>query len=248
MKKSGRMIVIAAVWIVLWQLASALIHNKIIFVGPWEVGCALAEQMRQADFWLTVGSSALRICGGFLAAFAAAVLVGIAASGCSLLGEFLEPAVGLLQSVPVASFVILALIWIGSRNLSVLISFLVVFPIIYRNTLQGMAAADEQMLEMAKVFQMGALRRFLYIYRPVLLPYLMSAGKIACGMAWKSGVAAEVIGVPDLSVGEKLYMAKIYLSTAELFAWTLVVIVVSRIFEWIFLRGLAACDVRRRPR
>lgn len=245
MKKKYRSVLIIAIWILLWQMAAVLIDKKIIFVGPLEVAKALAEQIWQPEFWQTIFSSSARICGGFLAAFLLAVLVGVAASQFGLLQEFLEPAVGLLQSVPVASFVILALIWIGSENLSVLISLIVVFPVIYRNTLQGMQAADEKMLEMAQVFRFGWLRRFLYIYRPAMFPYLVSASKIAFGMAWKSGVAAEVIGVPDMSIGEKLYMAKIYLSTAELFAWTLVIIVVSRVLERGFLWVLGWFDAEK---
>ena len=242
MKKKYRSILIISIWVLLWQLAAVLINKKIIFVGPLEVVKALAEQIWQPEFWQTIFSSSARICGGFLAAFPLAALIGVTASQFGLLQEFLEPAVGLLQSVPVASFVILALIWIGSENLSILISMIVVFPVIYRNTVQGMQAADEEMLEMAQVFRLGWRRRFLYVYRPAMFPYLVSASKIAFGMAWKSGVAAEVIGVPDMSIGEKLYMAKIYLSTAELFAWTLVIIVVSRVLERGFLWVLGWFD------
>ena len=83
----------------------------------------------------------------------------------------------LLQSVPVASFVILALIWIGSKNLAVLISFVIVFPVIYRNTLQGMKAADEQLLEMADVFGMSAWGRLcMYTARRCFRIYWPEAG------------------------------------------------------------------------
>lgn len=238
MKKRVRTGVLIFIWLCIWQAAAWGIGNRILFVGPVEVLGALKEQIGQPDFWRTIAHSSVRICGGFFCSFVLACVIGIAAGRYGLLREFLEPAVGLLQSVPVASFVILALIWIGSENLSVLISFVVVFPIIYRNTLQGMAATDRKLLEMAQVFEIGPVRRFWYIYRPALFPYLTASCRTAFGMAWKSGAAAEVIGVPDLSIGEKLYMAKIYLSTAELFAWTLVIIVVSRIFETLFLRIL----------
>lgn len=245
MKKQYRSILIICIWILLWQTAAVWIDRKIIFVGPLDVAEALVMQITDMEFWQTILQSSIRICGGFLISFLLAVLIGILSSRYYLIKEFLEPAVGLLQSVPVASFVILALIWAGSDNLAVLISLIVVFPVIYRNTLQGMRAADKELLEMAEVFRLGWGRRFWYIYRPALFPYLISAVRIAFGMAWKSGVAAEVIGVPDTSIGEKLYMAKIYLSTAELFAWTLVIIVVSRIFEKLFLQILGLFDVKR---
>lgn len=238
MKKSFRSFIIILIWIALWQAAAAAIHNTIIFVGPWETLQALAVQIFTRDFWQTILSSLLRISLGFFSAFFLGILLGSAAGHFSLLQEFLEPVTGLLQSVPVASFVILALIWIGSKNLSVLITFLVVFPVIYRNVLEGIRQTDRKLLEMAHVYHLRFWKRILYLYRPALMPYLQAACRIALGMAWKSGVAAEVIGVPAHSIGEKLYMAKIYLSTAELFAWTFVIIIVSRLFEKLFLRLL----------
>ena len=50
-----------------------------------------------------------------------------------------------------------------------------------------------------------------------------------------SGIAAEVIGIPDASIGEQLYYAKLYLDTGGLFAWTFVIIVASSLFESLFL-------------
>lgn len=236
--KRIRQLLVWLIWLCLWELAARWVHNRILMVGPAEAFLALWQQLPTAEFWRTILHSSIRICGGYLLAFGAGLLAGILSYKKWYLEEFLEPAVALLQSVPVASFVILALIWIGSENLAVLISFVIVFPVIYRNTLQGMRAVDPQLLEMAAVFEMPASDRFWHLYRPALLPYLMAGGRTACGMAWKSGVAAEVIGVPDLSIGEKLYMAKIYLSTAELFAWTFVVILISRLFERGFWRML----------
>lgn len=238
--RNARRAVILLVWLLLWQLASVMIHNKIIFVGPWEAACALFSQAMTMEFWRTILSSFLRIAGGFLLAFFVGIFTAFLAGKYRLLREFLEPPVALLQSVPVASFVILALIWIGSENLSVLITFVVVFPVIYRNVLEGLSQTDQKMLEMAYIFEMKPWKKIWYIYRPALMPYLLAGSRIALGMAWKSGVAAEVIGVPDCSIGEKLYMAKIYLSTADLFAWTFVIIVVSKVFEWLFLSLLQA--------
>lgn len=236
--KNIRKVWMIMIWIVLWQLASAAVGSRILFVGPGEVASVLAVQVWQPEFWRTILSSLVRIAGGFLGAFLSGIVLAALAAKFRVIKEFLEPPVAVLQSVPVASFVILALIWIGSENLSVLITYLVVFPVIYRNVLEGIGQADRELLEMAQVFGMSLWRKIYYLYRPALMPYLLAGCRISLGMAWKSGVAAEVIGVPDHSIGEKLYMAKIYLSTAELFSWTFVIIAVSRMFEWLFLKAL----------
>ena len=129
----------------------------------------------------------------------------------------------------------LALILFSSKNLAVLISFLIVLPVLYTNLLSGIRAADPQLLEMARVFRVPALRGIRYVYLPQVLPYFRSACGSALGLCWKSGIAAEVIGMPDGSIGEQLQQAKIYLNTPDLFAWTLVIVLVSLIFEKVFL-------------
>ena len=229
--KYWRRLLIVSFWLAVWQLAAMAIDNNIILAGPWDTILALGRLIPTGGFWRSIAVSFAKISFGFGAAFAAGLVVGSFGYCFPLFGELLEPVIALLKSVPVASFVILALIWAGSENLSVLIAFLVVFPMIYVNTLAGLRSTDKKLLEMAKVFSMARWKKFRYIYLPALLPYLKSGCKIALGMSWKSGVAAEVIGVPANSVGERLYMAKIYLNTADLMAWTLVIIVISALFE-----------------
>src|SRR5699024_6100637 len=116
---------------------------------------------------------------GFLAAFVLGILLGWLAFQIPFLQEFLAPVIAFLKSVPVASFVILALIWAGSKNLSVLIAFLVVIPIIYVNTIAGLNSTDPQLLEMAEVFSVTGWRKIRFLYWPALLPYLSSACRTA---------------------------------------------------------------------
>lgn len=232
---TARRVLIIGFWILVWQTASLFIHNRIVFVGPADVIRSFFMLVPQPDFWRAVAGTFGRISLGFLAGFVCGAAFGGLAYRFPAVGEFLEPVVTLMKSIPVASFVILALIWIGSKNLAVFISFTVVFPTLYLNTAAGLASADPKLLEMAQVFSIRPLKRVRYIYIPALLPYLTSACRVALGMSWKSGVAAEVIGVPAHTIGENLYMAKIYLSTADLFAWTIVIILASALFEKVFL-------------
>lgn len=233
--KRIRQLLILLIWLLLWQLLAELIHNRILFVGPAEAFAALFLQLPTVEFWRTVLHSSFRICSGYLLAFLLGVLFGILAYKKWYAEEFLEPAVALLQSIPVASFVILALIWIGSENLSVFISFLVVVPMIYGATLAGLENMDQKLLEMSQVFSMPFLKKVRYLFIPAVHPYLVSSCRTALGMSWKSGVAAEVIGIPKTSIGEQLYYTKLYLDTSGLFAWTFSIILISAVFEFVFL-------------
>ena len=222
-------------WLILWQILSSSINNSIIFVGPADVLASLAAQITTPEFWKTIGLSSFRIFIGFLSAFFCGIMTGCLAFRFSFLDELLAPVMLLAKSIPVASFVILALIWTGSENLSVFIAFTIVLPMSYTATLSGLKSTDEKLLEMAFVFRFSFPRKVKAVYFPALLPYLMTSVRTALGMSFKSGVAAEVIGVPSHSIGEQLYMAKIYLDTAGLFSWTLVIIAVTFLIENLFL-------------
>ncbi|HCL21751.1 MAG TPA: nitrate ABC transporter permease, partial [Oscillibacter sp.] len=142
---------------------------------------------------------------------------------------------------PVASFIILALIWMRASALPLFISFLMVFPILYTNVLAGIRSADRELLEMARVFRVPWLRQARCILLPAAEPFLLAGSAAALGMSWKAGVAAEVIGVVGGSIGEKLYEAKIYLQTGDLLAWTVVIVALSALFERAVLALLRRC-------
>lgn len=221
--------------LLVWQAAAMLVNEELLLASPVQVAGRLFSLMGTESFWQTVGYTALRIVSGFLLGFAAGIVLAILAGRFKWLEILLWPFVVTIKSIPVASFVILVLIWLTSRHLSVFISFLMVFPVIYLNTLQGLKATDGKMLDMAKMFRLPFGKKLKYIYLPQLQPFLFSACSIALGLSWKSGVAAELIGRPNFSMGDMLYMAKVHMDTADLFAWTVIIIVLSQLFEKLFL-------------
>jgi NitT/TauT family transport system permease protein len=209
-----------------------------LVAAPTAVLRKLSALLATADFWLRVCFSLARIAAGFFAALLLGSLLAVAAGRFAFLEFLFWPYVAVIKATPVASFIILCLIWMGSANLSAAISFLMVLPIIYSNMLQGIRSTDGQLVEMADIFRVGWGRRMVYIYFPQLKPYMISACSVALGMTWKSGVAAEVIGIPRGSIGEALYEAKVYLNAQDLFAWTAVIILVSVAFEKVFMACL----------
>lgn len=234
-------------WLVVWQLGAAALDREIFLVTPVAAAKRLIELVPDADFWKSIGFSAVRILFGFASGMLCGTLLAVPAGKFPFVKRLLSPLMTALKSIPVASFTILALIWLSSKNLSVLVSFLICMPIYYSNMLSGIEALDPKLTEMANVFGIPAAKRFAGVYLSQLLPHFRAASALAVGLCWKSGVAAEVIGIPDGSIGEKLYMAKVYLETADLFAWTFVIIAVSWACEKLFLAavGLAVKRIER---
>lgn len=234
-----------AFWLAVWQLTAQQVGYAILLPSPLQTVQALFRLVPTGGFWLRVGVSLFGIAQGFLLAASLAVLLGACASRYDMVRILLQPLVLLSKATPVASFVILALIWMPSARLPVLISFLMVFPVLYTAVLQGIRQTDPQLLEMAKVFRIPLHKRIWAIYFPSVYPYFYSACSVALGLAWKSGIAAEVIGLPRNTVGEALYQAKVLLQTDEMFAWTAVAVLASMVVERVVLRLLALMDRTR---
>lgn len=218
-------------WLGVWVLISNVVNNDILVANPSLVIKTFVRSMVLPDFWKTIFNSMIKISIGFLLAFICGIILGGLSYWKVGLRELLSPMISLMKSIPVASFVIIALIWIDSAYLSVFISFFVVFPMIYITVLEGLNNVDKQLSEMADVFRIGMVKKVRYVYVSEVLPFLIANVKVALGMCWKSGISAEIIGLPKHSIGEKLYLSKIYLDTGELFAWTIVIVLLSVAFE-----------------
>lgn len=221
--------------LVLWQIAAVSVGQQLLVPSPLSVVRRLAVIWMETGFWATVWFTFRKIVVGFFLAFVIGVAFGALAGRFSLFELFFRPFAVMIKTVPVASFIVICLIWMSSSQLSVFISFLMVLPIIYTNVLQSIRSADPKMLEMAALFHMPWRKRVVYLWLPQMKPYLLSACAVSLGISWKAGIAAEIIGIPAGSIGQMFYDAKVYFNTVDLFAWTVIVVVVSVLFEKIVL-------------
>lgn len=228
-------LIIAAVWLIIWELVARLINNVILIAGPIDTMLSLVKSLGKVSFYISILESFLHITGGFL--IGSLLGIGLAALSVrfSLFGDFVKPLIHMLKTVPVACFVVILLIWFGSSGISFIISMMITLPVLYNNTLRGLREVPSDMTGLAHVYKMKRFRVFRYITFPSIHPYLLAAFETAIGMAWKSGVAAEVIGQSQNTIGNSVYISKIYLDTAGLFSWTLVVVLCSWVFEKLFI-------------
>lgn len=241
-------ILIVAVWLLVWQAASVLTGLEILLASPVNVFLALVKMLGTKIFYITLANSFVKITLGFLAAFAAGTILGLLSGKYGIIEEVLRPPVQLMKTLPITSFIILLLIWFGSENVAVFIAFIVIFPMIYIGVIDGVRKGDVQLKEMAEVFGIPAFRKIRCIYIPQIVPFVEANLKTGIGMCWKAGVSAEVIGLVRYSVGEQLYYSKLYLMTAELFAWSIVVVFVSMVFEVLFIKLMElVVDVLKHP-
>lgn len=229
-----RRFIIIGIWIVLWHFLSLRIQNDIFLPGPVSVVHSLLRMIYTTGFWLAIGHSLAKISLGFLLGFLCAIILGGISCRIRVIREFLSPMISIIKSIPVASFIILVLVWVNSRALSIFISFLVTFPILYIAVLEGYDHVNLELKEMTKVYQVKAIVKLRYLYLSEILPFIISGAKVAVGMCWKAGISGEIIGLPKHSIGEQLYLSKLYLDISNLFAWTFVIVFICFAFEKVF--------------
>ncbi len=230
-KKVVYSVVVALFWLLVWQGASMLVGLDMLLPSPVQVLSALVSLVCRATFWLALLNTVLRVVFGFAVGFVAGTAFAVVAFRFEWFARFTSPIIYIIKSTPVASFIILALCWMGTETVPTFICFLMVLPIVWGNVLAGLMAVDKSLLEMADVFHFSFSKKLRYVYIPSILPYITSASETALGLSWKAGIAAEVICRTKPSIGNDIYESKFYLEIAEMFAFTVVVVLLSVLFD-----------------
>lgn len=233
LKQIGRKLLALVFWAVVWQLAAAAVGQELLIPAPRLVLTRLIALGGTALFWQSAGLTLFRIFIGFLAGTAIGTLLAVLTYAFHLADILLSPAVRVIRATPVASFIVLVLLWVQTGRVPTVTSALMVIPVLWGNVVRGIAETDPLLLEMGRAYGFGWLKQKRLIYLPSVMPYFTSGCTTALGLAWKAGVAAEVLCLPKQAVGTQLYYSKIYLETPSLFAWTLVVILLSFLVEGI---------------
>ena len=241
-----KILAVAAFWVAVWWLAATRVGADFLLPSPQAVGKELLRLIPDASFWLITITSLLRMIWGILVSLILGTPLAYLLSVSRILRALLAPLIGAIKATPVASFIILALLWLDRDILPVFITILIVVPIVSANVLEGIGSVDRELCEVATVYRFSMKKRLLRLYVPSVAPYFLAACRSSIGMAWKAGMAAEILATPQNSIGTELYFAKTYFETPTLFAWSLVVIVLSLIIEKLFVLGLERLGARFR--
>lgn len=223
----------AIIWLGIWQIISLIINEPLFLPSPIETIAALFIVGQTTKFYLSVLATLLRVLAGLIMAIILGVLLGLLSTKNQAIQTFFDPFISTVKSVPVMSFIIIALLYLKSSYVPVFVCVLLCFPIIFTNTQKGILSIDKKLLEMAKVYKVSKIKIITHIKLPAIIPYLLSSIMIVIGFSWKSVVTAEVLSAPINSIGYNLYTSKLYLDTQTLFAWTLVIVVFSIMIEKI---------------
>ncbi len=223
-------------YIALWAIAARMVDQPLLLPSPGSVIAKLIELLPQAPFWKTLLGTLLRTLEAYALGILAAVILGALCCRFAFADALIAPALSAVRATPVTSFIVLALVWLSSSRVPVLTGFLMTLPVVFSALTQAIRSIDPKLMEMAKLYRFSRLGTLRHVVIPAVLPAFAQSCLASIGLCWKAVVAAEVIGVPKMAVGSRLYEAKIYLETDSLLAWTLMIVLLSVLLENLLRR------------
>lgn len=230
-----------AFWLGVWQFGALFARTKkldFFLPTPWTVLQTLAGLCATGEFWATIALSLGRILMGMVFGTLLGILLAALTCASAWADQLLSPMIRMIRAVPVASFILLVMLAVYRATVPTVIVTLMVLPVVWSGVNQGIRQTDGQLLELARAYRFSRWKKVKLVYLPSVQPYLLSAVTTAMGLAWKSGVAAEVLCTPRQAIGTEVYNAKFYLEIPTLFAWTAVVVVLSLTMEWLLAAAL----------
>ncbi len=219
--------------ILVWKLLSLVIGAEIILPAPETTMRDMAEAVQSPVFWHSVKATVYRGLAGFGLSLLAGIVFGLLAGFNHLAFWALQPFMTVIRTTPVMSFILLALIWFRTETVPVFVAFLIAFPIIFDSVVQGIRNVDRQLVEMARLFCVKPWRILFELYFPSILPFLAAGTSSAMGLTWKVIISAEILSQPFFGIGTQMQNARIYLETARILSWTVVIVFISFVFESI---------------
>lgn len=229
---------IALTYLAVWEAASLLVGSELLLPSPFSTFRRFVELLGVAQSWEYAGLSLLRIMGGYLTGVLLGILFAVVTARSEFMESLLSPLRGVIKATPITSFILLALLWLDSNLVPLFIAVLIVLPTVWTATADAILHTDVRLIEMGKTFGLTKTQIVRKIYIPSTLPQFLAACTTSLGFAWKSGVAAEVIALPKQSIGYQLYESKLRIETVDLFAWTLLVVILSMLLERVLVRSM----------
>ena len=226
---------IALIYLAVWEAVSLLVGKELLLPSPLSTFGRLLSLLTKGESWLYAGLTLLRIMSGYVLGVVGGVLLAIFTARSRFAEALLSPLRAIIKASPVTSFILLALLWLTSDMVPLFISLLMALPIVWTTTAEAILQTDVRLVEMGRVFDLSHWQIVKKIYIPSALPQFLAACTTALGFAWKSGVAAEIIALPKQSIGYRLYESKLRIETVDLFAWTLLIVALSMLLEWLLV-------------
>jgi NitT/TauT family transport system permease protein len=229
-----------------WEFGSLIFGSDLIFPGPLPVLQRLGTLVATRRFLSALGTSFLRVLGGMVISVPLGLACGIAAGLDRRINAFLKPLFSVIAATPVMSLILISFLILGAGRTPVFTAFLMVFPVMAANTIEGIRRLDPGLKELFVVYRMSRREALNNLYLPSITPFVLGGLRSSLSLCWKVIVASEVLVQPLRSLGAGMQQAKAQLETPELFAWTVATVAAAALTQGILSLVVSRWGRRRR--
>lgn len=217
--------------LLLWQLTASYMNQPELIPSVPDLIKALFQLFATDTFYKSIFATVLRGISGILLSLAAAILAAFLFARYELLYELFRPLLTIMRSVPVISFILLALIFLDPEGIPLMIAFLTMFPLLAENLTKGIINLKPGLSLMASQFRISRKNKLIHIYYPQLKPFLFSGLVSAIGFGWRAIIMGEVLSQCAFGIGGEMKRAQLFISVPELIAWTIIAILINFLFD-----------------
>ena len=221
------------IFILLWFFISLKINSEIVFPNILTIIKKLIEIILEKSFYKDLFLSLIRVFITFILSFLLAIIFGILSGIFLYIRYMLMPIINFIRTIPTIPLILVAIIWFDNNTVPIFVSMLVIFPIMYDAVVNGIINVDKNLIDMSLSYNVSLKTQIISLYIPSIKPYILTAISQSMGITWKSILAAEILALPSLGIGSKLYESHLYLDTVSLFAYCLIAVIFNGIFEII---------------
>jgi NitT/TauT family transport system permease protein len=215
-----------------WLLLSSLVNTPLLVPSPTKVLSAFIELIGSTTSSEAILHTFFRLLLASTSSFIIGVIGGLLSGFSPFMKAILHPIATVFRTIPVVSIIVIVLILLGMRFTPYVITFLMLFPISYQATYEGMIRIDSELIDVYHLDDHHPIRMIRYCILPLIAGYLKTALLQSAGLGIKVLVMAEYLAQTPRSIGYQLYLEKVFLRYDFVFAWTLLLIVLALLFEF----------------
>ena len=232
-KNQVQVVLSCAILLFLWEIIALKINNDIYLPTLQQVFLSMKEIVLEDRFILDVVSTISRCILSFFIALVVALILGIISNNLNIFKNFLTPITSLARSIPNMVLIVLTLIWFNKESAPYIVVFIMVFPVLYDAILGSMKSIDKGILEMAELYKISRKDKILNIYLPSIKFSLVSILSSTISLGFKIVIAGEVYGQPLYGIGAMIQSEKVNFNTTGIFAWIIIIVIISSILNLI---------------
>lgn len=232
-KNNRRVILSSIMLLIIWEIIAIKLNNEIYLPRIEAVLTSMGEIIKEESFIPSVISSFYRTIISFFLALILSIILGVLSLMYPFFKDILKPLNAIGKTIPTMVLVVLALIWVNKDQAPYIVGFAIVFPILYEGILNSLNNVDNEIIQMCDIYEVNRIERIKKIYLPTIKFYISSILMSSFSLAFKVVVAGEVHGQPKFGIGSSIQLEKVNFNTPGIFAWIVIIALISIIFETV---------------